>query len=751
MTMNVHTPGFFTPEEKKQYVSLYKKLLVSLDGAYSEKELAEVKKILRKALEQKACPTTEIEIHPLLQQLYTALIVSEEIGLKRASVIAVLLYSLTEPAGAVNHSSTFRLKLKEVRKVFGEDVETIIKGLANTNQLYQKDVAIDSENFPKLLLVLAQDVRVILILITDRLCKMRLLRHAQDEKLRIKIAKEVSSLYAPLAHKLGLYSIKSELEDTSLKYTERVIYNNIAKKLNETKQSREEYIAKFIEPVSGKLKQAGLNFEIKGRTKSIASIWNKIKKQKTDFENIYDLFAIRVILDSDPDKEKSECWQVYSIITDMYQPNPKRLKDWLSIPKSNGYESLHTTVMGPEGKWVEVQIRSRRMDEIAERGFAAHWKYKGVKSESGLDDWLTNVREILESQESSPEEVMTDFKLDLYEKEIYVFTPKGDLYKLPQGSTVLDFAYAIHSDIGNHCVGGKINGKNVPIRYLLKSSDQVTILTSPNQVPKRDWLNFVRTSKARIKIKQTIKELESKSSEYGRELIGRRFKNKKIELEESILMRLIKKLGYKNITEFYADISSEKRDVNEVIDQYQELERKEKELPETIERTAEAFMSPDPAKEISSNEDTLVIGDDIKGLDYKLAKCCHPIYGDEIFGFVSSQGGIKIHRSDCKNAPALISRFGYRVVKAKWAGKAETRYPVTLHVVGHDDIGIVTNISSIISKEKNISLRSIEVNSSDGLFQGNITVFISDTSQLKHFINMIRTVKGVKLVERINF
>lgn len=713
-----------------------------MDGTYTKEDFRHLKTILENAVRNDYYDTGNLGVHPLIKDIYAALIISDEIGLKRASVISVFLYNLV---------GNKHVQLKDVEKKFGQDVAVIVKGLLKTGELYSKELAIDSENFRQLLLVFAEDVRVILIMIAERLNMMRLLRHIPNEELRIKVADEAAFLYAPLAHKLGLYAIKSELEDTSLKYTDRTVYDTIAKKLNETKKSREQYIAGFIDPVEKKLKSAGLSFDIKGRTKSIYSIWNKIKKQKTDFENIYDLFAIRVILETSPEKEKAECWQVYSIITDMYQPNPKRLKDWLSIPKSNGYESLHTTVMGPGGKWVEVQIRSKRMDEIAERGFAAHWKYKGVKSENGLDEWLTNVREILEHQDSTPGEVMDEFKMDLYEKEIFVFTPKGDLHKLAKGATVLDFAYAIHTDVGNRCVGGKINGKNVPIKHVLKTGDQISISTSPSQSPKRDWLSFVVTSKARIKIKQTLKEQELKESEYGKELLLRRFKNKKIEFEEPVIMRLIKKMGYKSVTDFYYDIASGKKDANHIIEQYTELEKREKEQHDVIElRTAETFTAPPTPEPIGQHEDTLIIDENLKGLDYKLAKCCCPIYGDEIFGFVSSQGGIKIHRQNCKNAPQLITRFGYRVVKAKWAGKAETRYPVTLHVVGHDDIGIVTNISSIISKEKDISLRSIDVNSSDGLFQGNITVFISDTSQLNGLINKIKTVKGVKLVERSN-
>ncbi|MCL1942408.1 MAG: RelA/SpoT family protein [Candidatus Azobacteroides sp.] len=736
----MNDPLFPNKEARIQFLSAYKKLLLSVDDTYTKKEFLHLKSMLKKAVLNGDYSDNELGVHPIVKNIYAALVISTEVGLKRASVISVLLYDLV---------GNNRVHRHEIERYFGQDVVVIIKGLLKINELYAKNPVVDSENFKQLLLVFAEDVRVILIIIAERLNVLRLLRRVKNDELRMKAGNEALFLYAPLAHKLGLYAIKSELEDTALKYTDRIVYNTIARKLNETKKSRDEYIASFIGPVEDKLKKAGLHFDIKGRTKSIFSIWNKIKKQQTEFENIYDLFAIRVILDTNPEKEKAECWQVYSIITDMYQPNPKRLKDWLSIPKSNGYESLHITVMGPDGRWVEVQIRSKRMDEIAERGFAAHWKYKGVKSESGLDEWLMNIRAILEHPDSTPTEIMNDFKLDLYEEEIFVFTPKGDLHKLPQGATVLDFAYAIHTDVGNRCVGGKINGKNVPIKYLLKTGDQVTISTSPGQSPKRDWLNIAVTSKARVKIKQALKEQELKESEYGKELLFRRFKNKKIDFDEAAVMRLIKKMGYKTVTDFYYDLASGKKDPNNVIEQYLDLEKKDKEQHDMAEqRPAESFTASQPERVKSHDDDTLIIDENLKGLDFRLAKCCSPIYGDEIFGFVSSHGGIKIHRKDCKNAPQLISRFEYRVVKAKWTGKAETRYPVTLHVVGYDDIGIVTNISSIISKEKDISLRSIDVNSSVGLFQGDITVFISDTSKLNGLINKIKTVKGVKLVER---
>jgi GTP pyrophosphokinase len=596
---------------------------------------------------------------------------------------------------------------------------------------------------------------VIIVLIVDRLATMRMVNHHPDEAFRMKVANECAFLYTPLAHRLGLYKVKSELEDLTVKYLHRDVFDDIAHKLNQTKAAREAYIKSFIDPVRKRLDATGLKYEIKGRTKSIYSIWNKMKKQNTDIENIYDLFAIRVILDTDEAHEKAECWQVYSIVTDMFQPNPKRLKDWLSIPKSNGYESLHITVLGPQKRWVEVQIRSKRMDEIAERGLAAHWKYKGVKGgESGVDQWLSNIREALENN-TSPNELMRDFKMDLYNEEIFVFTPNGDLHKLPKGATVLDFAFLIHTKLGTRCVGAKINGRNVRINHPLQSGDQIEILTSPQQTPKQDWLNIVQTSKARIKIKQSLKEAELKDAEFGKELIQRRFKNRKIELDESLMTRLMRKLGYKTMTSFYHDLAKEVVEMNDVMDLYAELERQERELQDPQQRTAENFVAPTPAGSTDDTttggtDDVLIIDQNLKGVDYKLAKCCNPIYGDDVFGFVSIQGGIKIHRSDCTNAAHMKARYPYRVVKARWSGKSGDQYVITLRVIGHDDIGIVTNITSIISKEPNTALRSIAIDSHDGLFQGHLSVSVSNLSALTALTKKIATVKGVKAVERIN-
>ena len=629
------------------------------------------------------------------------------------------------------------------------DVAGIIKGLNRILELYEKNPSVESENFRSLLLSFAEDMRVVLIMIANRVNIMRKIKDTENEEARRKVSEEAAYLYAPLAHKLGLYRLKSELEDLSLKYLEHDAYYLIKEKLNATKKSRDEYIEKFIRPIDEKLKKAGLKFHMKGRTKSIHSIWQKMKKQHCGVEGIYDLFAIRIILDSALEKEKMECWQVYSIITDMYQPNPKRLRDWLSIPKSNGYESLHITVLGPENKWVEVQIRTERMDEIAERGLAAHWRYKGIKSgESGVDEWLNNIRSALENNDDL--QLMDQFKMDLYEDEVFVFTPKGDLFKFPKGATVLDFAYTIHTNVGDHCIGAKINEKNAPLRQKLNSGDQVEILTANNQSPKQDWLNFVVTGKARAKIRQALKEMQAKQGAFAKELLERKFKNRKIEYDEPTMMHVIKKLGFKVVTDFYKSLADETTDVNEVLDLYTEQQKIEAGLAEhTPAPSAENYNIPSEAElKAKTNDDVLVIDQNLKGLDFSLAKCCQPIYGDDVFGFVTVNGGIKIHRQDCPNAQELRKRFGYRIVKARWAGKRGSQYPITLKVIGNDDLGIVNNITSIISKEEKISLRSISIDSHDGLFSGTLTVMLDDTSKLQLLEKKLKTIKGVKQVSR---
>lgn len=732
---------FFTPEEHKELFKLYKELLCLSSDMLRENDCKNLKNLLVQAAQNHSLQRDVFGLNPIIKDMKTTIIVAEEIGMQRASILGIMLHECVQ--------SGFRTT-EEIEKEFGEDVAGIIRGLIRINELYAKSPTVESENFRNLLLSFAEDIRVILIMIADRLNVMRQIKESPNEEARIKVANEAAYLYAPLAHKLGLYKLKSELEDLSLKYTEHDIYYHIKEKLNETKASRDRYIAAFITPIQKKLEEAGLKFHMKGRTKSIHSIAQKMKKQHTTFEGIYDLFAIRIILDSPLDKEKQECWQAYSIVTDMYQPNPKRLRDWLSIPKSNGYESLHITVMGPEGKWVEVQIRTERMDEIAERGLAAHWRYKGVKGESGLDEWLTSIREALENSDNDIQ-AMDQFKMELYEDEVFIFSPKGDLYKLPKGATVLDFAFHIHSNLGCKCIGAKVNGKNVPIRHQLHSGDQVEILTSNTQTPKQDWINIVTTSKARSKIRQTLKEIASKQAAFAKETLERKFKNRKIDYDEAVMMRLIKKEGFKEVTEFYQNIADETIDINEIIDKYVNMLRKENETPAELPvRSAENYSVQLPVEEISNaSNDVLVIDQNLKGIDFTLAKCCNPIYGDDVFGFITVNGGIKIHRCDCPNAPQLHSRFGYRIVKARWAGKSKgQQYPITLTIVGHDDIGIVNNITSIISKESSIQLRSISISSNDGLFSGTLTVMVDDTSKLEALIRKLRTVKGVKQIKR---
>ena len=731
---------FFTPEEKDLYQALKAQLAELAGDSLQANEVSAIESLLLQAAEKGQIVRDTFGLNPLINNLQTAIIVVDEMGMRRAAIVSILLHDIVK-CGYIT--------TKEVAEQFGADVAGILRGLVRTASLYEKNPTIESENFRNLLLSFAEDMRVILIMIADRVNTMRQIKEADNEEARLKVAGEAAYLYAPLAHKLGLYKLKSELEDLSLKYMQHDMYYHIKEKLNATKAARDKYIASFIQPIDEKLAAAGLKYHIKGRTKSIHSISQKMKKQKTNFEGIYDLFAIRIILESEYEKEKQECWQAYSIVTDMYQPNPKRLRDWLSIPKSNGYESLHTTVMGPEGKWVEVQIRTERMDEIAERGLAAHWRYKGVKSETGLDEWLTSIREALEHTDDGME-LMDQFKMDLYKDDVFVFTPKGDLFKLPHGATVLDFAFHIHTSVGCRCTGGKVNGKHAQLRQVLSNGDQVEILTSNTQSPKQGWLDIVTTSKARNKIRQSLNEIESRQAAFARETIERKFKNRKIDYDEPTMMRLIKRMGYKQVKEFYQKIADGLLDVNQFIDRYVQAIEQVTEPHDVTIRSAEGYsMQQDEQAKQSFSGDVLVIDQNLKGIDFKLAGCCNPIYGDEVFGFVTTGGGIKIHRCDCPNAHDLHTRFGYRVVKARWAGKSKgSLYPITLTVIGHDDIGIVNNITSIISKEENIQLRNISINSHDGLFSGTLTVLIEENARLQALVKKLRTVKGVKQVNR---
>lgn len=645
---------------------------------------------------------------------------------------------------------------KQVRCEFGDDIADTLVRLMRVTALYRRHAAVDSENFKRLLLAFAEDLRVIIIMIAERLTLMKAINHHPDTENVLQTAAEAGYLYAPLAHRLGLYAMKSDLEDMSLKYSDRETYTSIAHKLNETKAKRDAYIAGFIKPVKERLEREGLKFEIKGRTKSIYSIWNKIKKQKTDIDHIYDLFAIRIIIDTPADREKADCWLAYSVVTDMYRPNPARMKDWISIPKTNGYESLHITVYGPDERWVEVQIRTRRMDEVAEKGLAAHWRYKGGKSEQGLDQWMKNVRDILETAETGPTELMKNLRMDVYNKEVFVFTPRGDLSRLPLGATVLDFAFNIHTALGCKCVGARVNGRNCKINHRLHSGDTVEVLTAPNQVPKRDWLSIVITGKARNKIRLTLKEQEHHNAELGKELLQRRFKNRKIEVDESTLMRLIRKMGYKTATDFYNRLADETIDVNNVLDSYIVLS--DKPVENKTEGSADEFVMPSDLNNdetgtgSAKSHDILEIGEGktVKGLNYKLSKCCSPIYGDKVFGFISSEGVIKIHREDCPNARNIRQRYPERIIATRWSGKFGGQMAATLRIIGNDDIGIVTNFTSIISKDKTATLRNISIDSHDGLFQGYVIVGINSKEALTALIKKIKDVKGVKEVVRID-
>ena len=728
-----------TEQEKKEILDLYAYIKEIASDFLTPEDEENMLRLIKEAIDENYIQPNIFGLDPILFGLQTAQLTIEETGLRREGLLAILLF-----ACQINK----HYSLDYITKMFGESVSKIIHGLERIQELYKRNPVIESENFRNLLITFAEDMRVILIMIADRVNLMRQIRDTDKLEEKNRVAEEASYLYAPLAHKLGLYKLKSELEDLSLKYLEHDAYYMIKDKLNATKRSRDAYIERFIGPIDQKLKEAGLKFHMKGRTKSIHSIWQKMKKQKCGFEGIYDLFAIRIIIDAPIEKEKMQCWQAYSIITDMYQPNPKRLRDWLSVPKSNGYESLHITVLGPENKWVEVQIRTERMDEVAERGLAAHWRYKGIKGESGIDEWLNNIRQALENNDDL--QIMDQFKMDLYDDEVFVFTPKGDLLKFPKGATVLDFAYHIHSNIGNRCVGGRINNKIVPVREVLHSGDEVEIITQNNQKPKQDWLNIVKTSKARTKIKLALKETRAKDGLYAKELLERRFRNRKIDMDESIMSHVVKKLGFKETVDFYKQIADDKLDPNEVIETFLSIRDHGQNAAQSTAKSAETYnFAMQDADKGGSEEDVLVIDRNLKGIDYQLATCCHPIYGDAIFGFVTVNGGIKIHRRDCPNAPELRKRFGYRIVNAKWSGKGSSQYAITLRVVGNDDIGIVNNITSIISKEEKIVMRSINIDSHDGLFGGILTVMLEDTSKLESLIKKLRTVKGVKQVTRI--
>ncbi len=735
----------FTSEELNLFLTDYRKLYAVVGVKLSVKDWRLIKLYILNGIKAGCYGRDSHGVHQIVHTLETCRVLLEMVGLGRRSILTALLYPLAE------HQVITK---EEMDRNFGSEVVHLISNMAKVQHLYADHDSLEDENFSKLMLSFAQDIRVIICMICDRYTLMKALNHNPDIEYRHKVTQECRLLYTPIAHRLGLYVIKGEMEDMAVKYDYRDVYDDIAHQLQQTKKSREEYIQQFITPLEARLKEVlPVPFQIKGRTKSIASIWSKMKKQQNRLDQIYDLFAIRIIIDTEGPNEKALCWQAYSVVTDMYQPNPKRLKDWLSIPKSNGYESLHITVYGPDGRWVEVQIRTKRMDEIAERGLAAHWKYKGIKSEGNTaDSIIASIREVLESG-APKDELMKDFSMGLYNEEVFVFTPNGDVHKFPKGATVLDFAFSIHSQLGMQCVGARVSGKNVKINHQLSSGETVEILTSSQQTPKLDWLNIVKTSKARTRIKAGIKEIQNREAQTGKEMLQRRFKNRKIELDEAEMSRVIIKLGYKTQTAFYHDLSLGDISVDDVLKEYEMLQSPQIQGEPATHSAADFMASPETAvspDKAQAGNDILVIDRDLKGIDYKLAKCCHPIYGDEIVGFVSIAKGITIHRTDCANIKSLEKQYPYRIQRARWSGKSSGQYFITLRVVGNDDIGIVTNISSVINKEPNTLLRSISIDTEGGLFQGHLTVSVSDLSSLNLLIRKIQAVKGVKNVSRTN-
>jgi guanosine-3',5'-bis(diphosphate) 3'-pyrophosphohydrolase len=719
--------------EKKEISKRYRHLLRACKSNLDKKD----KKLIRLAFD------TALEAHKDMRRksgepyiyhpIAVAQIVAEEIGLRSAiPVVCALLHDTVE--------DTY-LTLEDIRDLFGPVAEQIIDGLTKIAGVFDHTSSLQAENFRKMLLTLSVDVRVILIKLADRLHNMRTLGSMARDK-QLKIASETAYLYAPLAHRLGLYNVKTELDDLALKYTEPEVYKSIADKLRESKKERDKFIAEFIHPIKDELNHQGFKFEIKGRPKSIHSIWEKMKKQGVTFEEIYDLFAIRIIIDTPQNQEKADCWKVYSIVTDSYRPNPDRLRDWISTPKSNGYEALHTTVMSEQGKWVEVQIRSQRMNETAEKGFAAHWKYKESSQESALDEWLTRIREMLENPDSNALDFVDDFKLNLFADEIFVFTPKGDLKTLPVNSTALDFAYEIHTDIGSRCIGAKINHRLVPISHKLNSGDQVEILTSDKQRPKEDWLSFVITAKAKGRIKSALKDEKRILGEQGKEIFDRKIKHLKIPAAEVNMNDILLYYKLPNVLELYYRIAMDAVDLKQLREAVNYKDQR-------VRNTRTEPTLEDLVTQARGTSDMLVIGENLNKIDYKLSPCCNPIPGDDVFGFITINDGIKIHRVNCPNAMQLMSNYAYRIVKAKWTGQEQISFLAGIRITGMDDVGVVNNITKVISSELKVNMRSISIESNEGLFEGTIMLFVHDTEHLTKLMKKLSSLSGILNVTRI--
>lgn len=724
-------------EEKKEIIRRYRKLLRHAKPVLKDGDAKIIKKAFYMSMEAHQDMRRKSGEPYIFHPLEVAQICVSEIGLGTTSIICALLHDVVEDT---------EIELSEIERAYGRKVATIIDGLTKIAGVFDQGSSQQAENFRKMLFTLSDDVRVILIKLADRLHNMRTLESMPRDK-QLKIANETIYLYAPLAHRLGLYAIKSELEDLYLKYTDQDSYTHISSKINATRDARNKFIRNFIKPIRDELNGQHFTCEIKGRPKSIHSIHNKMRKQNVPFEEVYDLFAIRIIIDTDLESEKAACWQVYSIVTDYYQPNPDRLRDWISIPKANGYESLHTTVMSGKGQWVEVQIRTRRMDEIAEKGYAAHWKYKESKNgdaDKGLEMWIGKVREILEQNDTSAIEFVDDFRSNLFQEEVFTFTPKGDLVTLPNGATALDFAFDIHTEVGAHCLGAKVNQKLVPLNYKLKNGDQIEILTSKKQRPNEDWLKYVVTSKAKSKIKDSLKEEKKQFAAEGKEVVQRKLKQLKVPFNQETLIQLTEFFNVKTPTDLFYMIGKGKIDHSEI-----KRFNEKKEQEHKYRRVSDPKAMQSKIKKVREDDyDLLLIGEDMDVVDYKFAKCCNPIPGDDVFGFVTVNDGIKIHRTTCPNAAELLSNYGYRVVKAKWTSSQDDSFLAGLKIIGTDRIGLINDVSSVISGELKVNMRSITINTEGGIFEGEIELYVSDTQHVDQLIRNLEKVQGVVSVSR---
>jgi GTP diphosphokinase / guanosine-3',5'-bis(diphosphate) 3'-diphosphatase len=725
-------------KERKEILNRYRGLLRDCRDKTTKEDKKQIRKAFNIAVEAHKDMRRKSGEPYIYHPIDVARIAAKEIGLSTTSIICSLLHDVVEDTDYT---------LEDIERLFDSKVARIIDGLTKISEVYDQNVSMQAENFRKMLLTLSDDIRVILIKLADRLHNMRTLASMPKHK-QLKIASETLYLYAPLAHRLGLYAIKTELEDLGLKYTKSEIYKAISEKLAQSKAARVRYINKFVQPIKEELNNQSFNYSIKGRPKSIFSIRSKMIKQGVEFEEVFDKFAIRIIVKSTKENEKADCWRIYSIVTDFYKPNPDRLRDWISTPKANGYESLHTTVMGPNGKWVEVQIRTERMDDIAEKGFAAHWKYKNSSKESNLDNWINRIRELLESPNANAIDFVDDFKMNLFSEEIFIFTPNGDLKTLPKDATPIDFAYEIHTEVGSRCLGAKVNGKLVPFSHSLKSGDQVEIITSNKQSPKEDWLSFVKTSRAKSKIKNALKEEKKIIASEGKEILKRKLRHIKVTLDHNTENEMLKYFNLKNSLDMYYMFGVGALN-NKHIRSYVNTKNqgwygllKRKIYNKESSTTTEKVKAP-------TNKPTVIFGDDKQVLDYKLAKCCSSIQGDEIFGFTTINDGIKVHNVNCPNAIQLQSRYAYRIIPAKWATVENLEYSSVLRISGYDQIGLVSKITKLISNEMNVNISSINIVSNDGVFDGRISVLVINKVHLENLINKLENVEGVESVVRI--